>query len=73
LNITFAGFIDLKPNYEERIAVVTPLGKDELWSSANLNRHLGLLESLNPRKTASSARQWIDAFFFRASAMLPQN
>jgi len=50
LNIRFTGLIDLKPNYEERIAVTTPLGKDELWSSANLNRHLCLLESLTPRK-----------------------
>jgi hypothetical protein len=46
LKITFTGFIDLKPNYEERLAVATSLGVDELWSSANLYRHLLLLENL---------------------------
>jgi len=49
LKITFTGFIDLKPNSEERIAATTSLGQSELWSSANLYRQLHLLESLIPR------------------------
>ncbi|KAH8994628.1 hypothetical protein EDB92DRAFT_1850465 [Lactarius akahatsu] len=68
--ITFAGFIDLKPNSEERIAATTSLGQNELWSSANLHRHLHLLENVIPQKTEASSHAWIDAFFFRASAML---
>ena len=47
--ITSTGFIDLKPNCEERIAVTASLGQNELWSSANLYRQLSLLESLVPR------------------------
>ncbi|KAI9509432.1 hypothetical protein F5148DRAFT_1187990 [Russula earlei] len=70
LKIISTGFIDLKPNFEERIAATAALGQSELWSSANLYRQLHLLESLVPRTTEASARAWIDAFFFRASAML---
>jgi len=73
LNIRFTGLIVLKHNSEERIAATTSLGQNELWSSANLYRQLHLLESLIPRTTEASARAWIDAFFFRASAMLPPN
>ncbi|KIJ51002.1 hypothetical protein M422DRAFT_204014 [Sphaerobolus stellatus SS14] len=72
LNITFAGTLSLKPNLEERIAATTSLGQDKLWSSPNMYRQLHLLESLIPRTTEASARAWIDAFFFRASAMLPE-
>ncbi|KAF8332431.1 hypothetical protein F5887DRAFT_996797 [Amanita rubescens] len=72
LKIVSTGFIDLKPNSEERIAATASLGQSELWSSANLYRQLHLLESLVPIKDAS-ARAWIDAFFFRASAMLSPN
>ncbi|KAH8981792.1 hypothetical protein EDB86DRAFT_3130584 [Lactarius hatsudake] len=71
LEITFAGFIVLKPNSEERIAATASLGQNELWSSANLHRHLHLLGNVIPRKTEASSHAWIDAFFFRASAMLP--
>ena len=49
LKIMFTGFIDLKPNSEERIAVTTSLGQSKLWSSANLYLQLHLLESLIPR------------------------
>jgi hypothetical protein len=49
LKITFTGFIDLKPNSEERIAATTSLGQNELWSLENLYRQLHLLESLIPR------------------------
>ncbi|KAF8237674.1 hypothetical protein L208DRAFT_1421509 [Tricholoma matsutake] len=73
LKITFTGFIALKPNSEKRIGATTSLGEDELWSSANLYRQLLVLETLIPRTTEASARAWIDAFFFRVSAMLPPN
>ncbi|KAH9979063.1 hypothetical protein BGW80DRAFT_1222200 [Lactifluus volemus] len=68
LKITFTGFLALKPNLEDRIVMTASLGQNELWSSANLYRQLQLLESL----TRASA-PWIDAFFFRVSAMLPPN
>ncbi|KAH8996836.1 hypothetical protein EDB92DRAFT_2036180 [Lactarius akahatsu] len=71
LNITSAGFIILKPSPEERIAATTSLGQNELWSSANLYHHLHLLGNVVPQKTEASSRAWIDAFFFRVSAMLP--
>ncbi|KAN0078031.1 hypothetical protein V8E55_010088 [Tylopilus felleus] len=71
LHITSRGFILLKPNYEERVVATTFRGENEFWSSQNLYRHLQLLESLVPQGTKASARVWIHAFFFRASAMLP--
>ncbi len=46
LNVTWTGFIDLKPNCWEHIAATTSLGQNELWSSANLYHHLHLLESV---------------------------
>ena len=49
LKIISTGFIDLKPNSEERIAATASLGQSGLWSSANLYRQLHLLESLVPR------------------------
>ena len=49
LKITFTGFIALKPNSEQRILATKSLGENELWSSANLYRHLLVLETLIPR------------------------
>jgi len=49
LKITFTGLMDLKPDSEERIAASTSSGQSELWSSANLYRHLHVLESIVPR------------------------
>lgn len=44
LKIISTGFIDLKPNSEERIAATASLGQSGLWSSANLYRQLHLLK-----------------------------
>lgn len=71
--IMFTGHLRLKPNLNELVAATTSLGQNELWSSTNLYRQLLLLESLVPKTTEATARAWIDAFFFRASAMLPSN
>lgn len=71
--IMFTGQLCLKPNLNELVAATTSLGQNELWSSTNLYRQLLLLERLVPKSTEASARAWIDAFFFRASAMLPPN
>ncbi|KIL59052.1 hypothetical protein M378DRAFT_180985 [Amanita muscaria Koide BX008] len=70
LNITFAGSISLKSDLDERIATTSSLKEDDLWSSNNLYRQLNVLESLVARSTEAGARAWIDAFFFRATAML---
>jgi hypothetical protein len=70
LNITFAGSISLKSDLDERIASTSSLKEDDLWSSNNLYRQLNLLENLVARNTEASARAWIDALFFRATAML---
>ncbi|KAK2463859.1 hypothetical protein APHAL10511_004164 [Amanita phalloides] len=70
LNINFAGSISLKSDLDERIVMTSSLKEDDLWSSNNLYRQLNLLENLIARSTEASARAWIDAFFFRATAML---
>lgn len=73
LKIMFTGHLRLKPNLNELVAATTSLGQNELWSSTNLYRQLLLLENLIPKSAEVTARAWIDAFFFRASAMLPSN
>jgi len=81
--------IFLKSDHAERAATTSVLGQDKLWSSLNLYRQLELLETLVPTTVSKScytllvclkswqneacARVWIDAFFFRASAMLPSD
>ncbi|TDL20240.1 hypothetical protein BD410DRAFT_791357 [Rickenella mellea] len=71
LKIAFTGSLSLKPNLEERVVASASLGQKKLWSSKNLYRQLVLLEGQVPRTTDTSPRAWIEAFFFRASAMLP--
>ncbi|KAG1827625.1 uncharacterized protein BJ212DRAFT_1313648 [Suillus subaureus] len=71
LKITCTCMIHLKPNLAERIEATNTLGQGELWSSANLYRQLHFLENHIPRANEASAHAWIDAFLFRASAMLP--
>jgi hypothetical protein len=45
LNIVSSGFLDLKSGLLERAVATTSLGAHELWSSANLYRHLNLFEA----------------------------
>ncbi|KDR80138.1 hypothetical protein GALMADRAFT_242390 [Galerina marginata CBS 339.88] len=71
MKITLSGVLSLKPNSMDRLAKTTSLAQNELWSSANLYRHLNYLDGTVPQGTGTDARPWIDAFFFRASAMLP--
>jgi hypothetical protein len=42
-------FLVLEPNWEKRLSNATFRGKDELWSSANLYRHLAFLGSVDRR------------------------
>ncbi len=65
------------------------LGKEKLWSSTNLYHHLEVLQGLVPNavstpyhtlcmylnlcQTEESTHPWVDAFFFRTSAMVSSN
>ncbi|KAF8171151.1 hypothetical protein BJ912DRAFT_932919 [Pholiota molesta] len=70
LNIVSSGFLDLKSGLLERAMATTSLGAHELWSSANLYRHLNLFEA---SVEGDSARPWIEALLFRTAAMLLQD
>ncbi|KAH8976697.1 hypothetical protein EDB92DRAFT_2109525 [Lactarius akahatsu] len=65
--------LDLKRAYEKRAEMTRLLGHEKLWSSTNFYRHLEVLQNLVPNVNEESARIWIDAFFFRTSAMVPCN
>ncbi|KAH9002734.1 hypothetical protein EDB86DRAFT_3040806 [Lactarius hatsudake] len=70
----FRDQLTLKPGYEERAAVTSVLGKEKLWSSTNLHRHLEVLQNLVPKRpNEESAHPWVDAFLFRTSAMVSSN
>ncbi|KAF8067907.1 hypothetical protein FPV67DRAFT_1416207 [Lyophyllum atratum] len=73
MNIVFTDVLWLKPNWEDRLSTTTSLGEGQLWTSENFYRQLHLLETLVPRTTEATARAWIDTFFFRVSAMLPED
>ncbi|KAF8804113.1 hypothetical protein BYT27DRAFT_7108337 [Phlegmacium glaucopus] len=73
LNIKFGGSLKLKTDYEVRVAAMEELGMTEHWSSEGLYRHLRVLQKLVPRAVSNASRVWIDSFFFRASAMVPQS
>jgi hypothetical protein len=51
--ILFDGFLQLEPKLEERIILTSSIGKDELWSSDTMYRHLTALEML----VANTVRQ----------------
>lgn len=72
LNIRFGGSLKLKTDYKSRVDATVELGMTEHWSSEGLYRHLCQLQTLVPRANEAASRVWIDAFFFRASAMVPQ-
>jgi hypothetical protein len=88
LDVKLTGLIELKPDFEERVAATISLGQNELWSSVNFNRQLLLLGGLVsrtvcnnlstfafliPSQNEASTRAWIETFFFRASTLLPPN
>lgn len=53
LNIIFGGSLNLKGDYEDRMAVTLELGKTEHWSSDDLYRHLCVLQKLIPREVSN--------------------
>ncbi|KAF9035395.1 hypothetical protein BDZ89DRAFT_1062174 [Hymenopellis radicata] len=52
-----------------RVHASSAIQPRHIWSSKNLHSHLNWLEQSVPQ-VEGSARSWIDAFFFRASAMV---
>jgi len=46
MNIQKAGFLSLKPNAEERAEEMKLVGKDDVWSSANLYAHLQRIQTV---------------------------
>ncbi|KAK0434304.1 hypothetical protein EV421DRAFT_1740954 [Armillaria borealis] len=71
LRIKQTANLQLKSDHPARVEKTIDLGQDQFWSSNNLHRHLNGLEMLVPQTSEANARSWIDAFFFRASAMVP--
>ncbi|PPQ81748.1 hypothetical protein CVT25_013632 [Psilocybe cyanescens] len=47
--------------------------QNELWSSEGFHRHLEMLENMMPNVKKTSARAWIDTFFYCVCAMLPKD
>jgi len=62
--------LDLKPGHEERAVAARHLGEENLWSSLTFHQHLELLNGVVTYENEANARLWIDAFFFRVSAMV---
>jgi len=56
LNISPAGFLELKPNsvLAEQAKKTQVVGKDDIWSSENLYRHLLRLQTLVPKSVGNA-------------------
>ncbi|TDL20238.1 hypothetical protein BD410DRAFT_773183 [Rickenella mellea] len=70
LNIEQYGWLERKPDLKARITASTSLGQNKVWTSNLLYKHLLMLENQVHNKKEAASRLWIDAFLFRASAML---
>jgi len=57
-------------NHADRVAESIAQGGGTYMTSEDLYRHLNMLENLVPITNEAGARLWIDAIFFRVSAML---
>ncbi|KAF9009584.1 hypothetical protein BDQ17DRAFT_1538991 [Cyathus striatus] len=60
-------------DYSKRLEICKMKGEDQLWSSRHLYHHLQLINKIicsNNERAVS--RVWIEAFLFRASAMVPE-
>ncbi|CAA7270372.1 unnamed protein product [Cyclocybe aegerita] len=73
LKIQFSGTLALKGDAPGRGALTDNLGNDKLWSATTLLAHLRFLEELVPRCNVAATRLWINAFFYRVSAMIPEH
>ncbi|EAU91843.1 hypothetical protein CC1G_04610 [Coprinopsis cinerea okayama7 len=75
LNITQAGMLFLQDQEKLRDAIESTrqLGATELWSNGNMYRHLSFLSNTYNNVNEASSRMFIDAFFFRTTAMVPSD
>ncbi|KAI0723064.1 hypothetical protein C8Q76DRAFT_794042 [Earliella scabrosa] len=71
LNIRCVGDLRLQSNLTEAVAASSALGSDQLWSNEHMLNHLVFLHKSFANETATAARMFIDAFFFRATTMIP--
>ncbi|PPQ94305.1 hypothetical protein CVT25_004962 [Psilocybe cyanescens] len=61
----------LKDDVAQRVATAKLASTDHLMSSENMHKFLDMLLHLVAKPSEASSRTWVDAFLYRASAMLP--
>jgi len=70
IQITEGPPLSLKDDVAQRVDAARLVGADHFMSSRNMHKFLDMLLPLVPRPSEASARTWVDAFLYRASAML---
>ncbi|TFK62638.1 hypothetical protein BDN72DRAFT_848451, partial [Pluteus cervinus] len=73
LKIHFEHTLELAEGYKDKAATAAKLGSDKLWSAKHFHDHLYMLQGHVARSNEACARTCIDAFMFRAAAMLPND
>jgi len=71
IQITAGRPLFLKSDVVQRVNAGKLAGADHFMSSENMHQFLNMLLHLVARPSEASARTWVDAFLYRASAMLP--
>ncbi|KAF8630304.1 hypothetical protein AX17_005440 [Amanita inopinata Kibby_2008] len=70
MQISQGPLLSLKSDWKKRVEAAKLAGADQFMSSLNLHQFLTMLLHLIARPSEASARTWVDAFLYRASAML---
>jgi len=70
LNISPGRSLVTQGNHVDRVAESITQGGETYMTSQDMHRHLNMLENLVPKSNEAGVRLWIDAIFFRMSAML---
>ncbi|KAG5649608.1 hypothetical protein H0H81_002860, partial [Sphagnurus paluster] len=70
IQITEGPPLSLKNDVTQRVAAARLTGADHFMSSSNLHKFLDMLLRLVARPSEASSRTWVDAFLYRASAIL---
>lgn len=71
IQITQGPPLSLKDDVAQRVDAARLAGADHIMSSRNMHKFLDMLLRLVARPSEASSRTWVDAFLYRASAMLP--
>ncbi|KAK2460199.1 hypothetical protein APHAL10511_007790 [Amanita phalloides] len=71
IQITAGSLLSLKHDVAQRVDAARLAGADHFMSSRNMHKFLDMLLHLVTRPSEASSRTWVDAFLYRASAMLP--